>query len=336
MVVSSRRLAPLFALVLMACASPQRTGPTSAPMRLATSYRIQTHLDAAAAGLLGKTVGGTLLALKNSEVNPARTVTRLMITYGVPGAGVLSHMPDSLRSSIETWANEELDRRGADGKTITMRVSQLVESILDRTRVIVIESELSPEDGGQRGRHSVAGLGFSAFGRSGVIELPDDVAGVIRVENPRISLDAGSASLHIEGHEFAIRFGEAALRLVLRQAGANDLSSLLESAVGCADLATSISDHCLGACISAATLTSLCEDGVHVAAHILETEIRAQRLTVLNIRDGRCEVLVGPNGVVERLVNGHFTILVSLNGEDFTSDAPFEGRRVDEGAPRVP
>lgn len=331
-----RAFATLLALLLSASACGRDAarhapaGPAAPkPPALAPAYRVSIQLDPATAGLLGKKLSATILALRALEDRPGQAILQLAVFQGLPGAEWIGRLPRPLRSKLADWLDEALLQKRADGSTPVARAGEVIRQLQTFTQVIVLDTVL--ETTGSAGQHRVRGLRLSAAGRDLTVPLPSDVVGIVPAGAPALTLDG--AALALGPHRFSVPIGamllEAHRELVLRPAGFEDLAGLLEHAVGCPEVAASLAGHCvLGQCISSLasveTLTGLCRAGLAAAARQLEDDLRGEQLTVLDLQKGSAR-LAGEGAAAPRLEDGRFTVTITAEGETATGEAPFTG-----------
>jgi hypothetical protein len=321
------------------------------------TYEVTTELDLAASGMLGDTVGGTLVLLSNFHDDPAGTLIGLLVLYDVPIiTQVYDLLPGALEDELEGWLNDAVFDSLFAGLPAVEGVVDLIDDLASITRNVEMKTELvlghPGAGGGMEGHHELSSFGFTYSGFTARIPVPDFAADLtaadpharmLVVDSPNPA--APQALLEIDRHAFGIPYGEmmfsAIQDFIYAPLGVTSLGELLNRWIPCAGIASAVGDHCIwGACVndfvSESEIASVCTDGLNLLGALVEDQIRSLRIDLLDFDMGRCEMYdVGYSDasgdfVIDALADGNWVTHVTMNGQSYTLESPFEAQRIAE------
>ncbi len=320
-------------------------------------YEVTTELDLAASGMLGDTVGGTLVLLSDFHDDPAGTLIGLLILYDVPIiTQIYDLLPGALESELEGWLNDAVFDVIFDGVPALETVVEFIDEVASISRNVDMKTALALEPpgagGGMEGRHELSSFGFHYRGFTATVPVPDFAADLTAadphgrlmvVDSPNPA--APQALLEIDQHSFGIPYGEmlfsAISDFLYAPMGVTSLGGLLNAWIDCAGIASAVGDHCIWtACVndfvSESEIASVCTDGLNLIGDLVDDQIRSWRFDLIDFEMGRCEMYdVGysdANGdfTIDALAGGEWVTHVTMNGSSYTLESPFEGRRIAE------
>jgi hypothetical protein len=272
-------------------------GTPESPIPREGSYTVISRIHVA---LDMPAIDQALANLRGFAQNPAHVV------LAQPAAvQLVASLPSSLRSSLESWVNVELDKARIGTKTVRQYATDVAAISQTVLADFTIESKLTIAP--SSAVHSFTNLNFTPANLDIIVPIGGLTADAI-VQKPTITVGA-SGSLDLGAQRFGLGFGAhawQAINLASTTLYGGDLS-VLAGAINCRTIAQTVSARCIsGSCVAhAPELTEICASAVAGIIDELRTQVAPVNVDEMLFAHGHARLVdKDGDGIADQIIDG--------------------------------
>jgi hypothetical protein len=326
MVLAMKRLVTIsLAVSLLTACGVSSSGDPSDPSGLGTpenpvpvdkgAYQVVSKIDLTVEAILPPQAELVVATLREFSMNPAHAMIDLADQAGVPAVGILySVLPGPLKSHLEGWINDEINKIHIAGKPLTDWAGEIAALADTAISHFAVDSTLAID--GAQTTHTLSAIDFSPAGVS--VKLPiGGLAADILTQHPQLVV-AGGGALTFGDQHFGLELGQYAWDAVNAACTAKfgaDVRTTIGNAINCPNLAQSISGKCLlGVCVGHKTeLTAVCEGGLDMLVNTVHDQLAKLNIDVFHYASGTARLVDDDqDGVADRIVDGTWDAEMNL------------------------
>ena len=278
-------------------------------------YQVISNVNLTAEAILPPQAELVVATLREFSMNPAQAMINLASASGVPAVGVLNTvLPGPLKSQLEGWINDEINKVHIAGKPVTTWAGQIAGLTDAALSQFAVNSTLTLD--GDQATHTLAMIDFTPAGLDVMVPFTGLAADIL-TQQPQLFVAEGGA-LSFGDQAFGLEFGQyawVALNLACTAQFGGDIRTTIGIAVNCPNLAQAVSTKCvLSACVGhKAELTAVCEGGLDAVVNKVHDEISKLNLSAFHFASGTARLVDDSgDGVADRIVDGKWDAELDL------------------------
>lgn len=292
-------------------------------------YAVRTTVDVTVEAVLPPQIALVVETLRLFETNPAGALISIADQAGVPAVGALDSLPSVIKSRLESFLNDEINKLNVNGKPITEYAGDIAGYAELALTQFALDSELDMM--GDRAKHRLTALDLEPAGLDVRVQFGGH-AGDVLTQEPTTIVTAGGR-VAFGDQRFGLDYGEYAWQGIegasMQQFGGT-VRDTLGNAVNCPALAAKVASKCvLGVCVGhEPELREVCEGGLDALVNKVHERISAMRLEALHFASGDAHLVdADSDGVADTITDGTWTAELDVGFGLRHAPATFEGTR---------